>query len=270
MYSDEDDMYDEEGSDLLMNHETGSIPIDENSVRVAPPAEAEPTTEVCRKFNWNDQQNAKPRKRCLRSGRVVPIYWPALLLTASQRVGWSPSQRRLLLAIVRELTRTRVRGDSNAEIVRNGRVPTGFLGRESILCPLLDQTKEFIVFGGNKRWRGHGYHLLGRTYGGWFSRAGYDKEEVTLPNVKKLFCDLGHLARDLGLVFAGYNSRRRSWYSLENSMQMLQKGRDRELLAGATFRIYAPADWQLHWRRFFSQQLGFDWIPRYAGDDGLG
>jgi hypothetical protein len=38
-------------------------------------------------------------------------------------------------------------------------------------------------------------------------------------------------------------------------------GYGQDWLEACTMRIYAPADWRRRWRQFFSDKLGFDWIP---------
>jgi hypothetical protein len=144
---------------------------------------------------------------------------------------------------------------------------------------LLDSGESYVTFGGNgkKSRRGRGYQIIGRRFGGWLSRAGYRRarEGDTASDdsmVGSFITDLARLAEDLDLVVVGYHPAHpnHKWRGIEELKQCLRTAAGREWLAECTLRIYAPSDYLIRWRYFFSKKLGFRWIPRTVDDTGPG
>ena len=209
-----------------------------------------------------------------KSGDVIPVYWPALLLGASKRVAWSATQQRLLVGIVRELTRDENKPRLAAVICGNRVAPAG-KGTEMVTCPLLDPDQNYAVFGGNGPRRGRGYQLMGRTFRGWASRAGYrlkDEDNTALDyTIAWWFLhDLVRLTEDLDLVVVGYHPAHpvHKWRDLDALQSCLRTGAGFEWLTECCLRIFAPSDFLVRWRYFFSQRLGFRWIPNSFDDLG--
>jgi len=71
--------------------------------------------------------------------------------------------------------------------------------------------------------------------------------------------DLSFLSEELGLIPVGVVNG--IWKNLGQMMDCLRNGQGQDWLTACALRIYAPADWQVRWRRYFSQKLGFSWIP---------
>ena len=223
-----------------------------------------------RKFNIfsKDTERAEWRAGFKKKGRLLSVYWPVLLLGDSPRIKLTGSQQRLLLAITRELTydKRSPRAD-RARLVTNGRVPIGRVGAEAV-CPLLDASRSYVVFGGNGNaiYRGKGYRILDR---GWLRRAGYPRSkryDEIVRDVSKLVDDLLVLADALDLTIVGRHSGSRTWVAGESMPRMLKTGRGTEVLANSRVCIYAPEDYLSLWRLWFSQRLGFDWIPESRDD----
>jgi len=218
----------------------------------------------------DDEKYAKLRKQAKKVGRLLNVYWPVLLFGDSPRVDLSASQQRLFLGIVRELTySSRSRRFDKAIIVEDGRVPVGRGGMA--ICPFLDARLRYVVFGGNGRrqYKGKGYRLLGK---GWMIRAGYENEKDESDPWKpiiQMFADLCSLSERFQLTVVGRHSGRKKWMDLDEMRGMLSTGYGRELLESCVIRIFAPDDYYLVWRTWFSKRLGFSWIPENA-DDGTG
>ena len=177
---------------------------------------------------------------------------------------------------MRERTRTKSKHKQNArnpqsQLIRNASV-MAVRGEARIQCPFLNHNESYIAFGGNlKTLRGRGYRLFGEfspdaaRMGGWLRRLGYPaacdlEEERIWKWIGIMLADLAQLSDSLGLV-AGAINRHGRWRSLQE-LQMMAKERDsRPSLKACSLRIYAPADYLIRWRRWFSERLGFSYIP---------
>lgn len=214
---------------------------------------------------------AERRKELQKVGHLFNVYWPALVLGSSRKVGWSWSQQRLVLGMVRELTRRRARAgeDIAGEVITGGLVTASKDITQKKCCPQLDAAQEYVAFAGNGNRKGRGYQLVGRTGKGWIYRAGYldapqMNAERRLDAVKSFLGDLESLSKDLGLIPAAVNQG--TWKSLDELIDCTRTGHGQDWLECCTMRIYAPADWRLKWRQFFSTKMGFEWIPASPED----
>lgn len=219
------------------------------------------------------------REDLQRRGILFSVYWPAFILGGSPKVGWTWSQQLLVMKMVRELTRTKAkRGEGiTGEIVKGGLVATTSTAMASQLvsCPLLDSNREYVVFAGNGRRKGQGYRIIGQTDKGWLHRSGYKlpaKEPLGDSNKKRLECmrqfltDLAFLSQELGLVPVGI--LKGEWKNIGQMMDCSRSGRGQDWLEACTLRIFTPADWRKRWRQYFSNKLGFAWIPETHEDSG--
>jgi len=224
-------------------------------------------------------ESKKDLKKALRSkGSLVKAYWPALLFGRSPRVGWTHRQQRLVCGIVYELTRARRRAsaqDGRGQVYRRCASVSSSKGTEIVKCTVLDPDREYVAFAGNGRLRGKGYQIVGRTFKGWCRRAGCSDTpppggEDRLQMIDQFINDLAILARDLGLIAAAYHRQLREWKDLPKLLDCLRTGYGHDWLEECTLRIYTEADWLVRWRHFFSQKLGFRWIPSSPEDMGPG
>lgn len=204
-------------------------------------------------------------------GRLFNVYWPALVLGGSRKVGWSWPQQRLVVGMVLELTRTRRKAgeDIPGEIVTGGLVPASKNITHRTVCPLLDPAEEYVSFAGNSNRKGRGYQLVGRTGKGWLHRAGYLNAHEMNPKerldaLKSFLRNLESLSQTLGLIPAAIHQG--DWKNLDEMIDCTHTGRGQDWLESCTMRIYAPADWRRRWRQFFSDKLGFQWIPASPDD----
>ncbi len=224
-----------------------------------------------RVFDVYGEKYKEGRKKLQKSGKLFNVYWPALVLGNSRRVGWSWPQQRLVVGMVLELTRTTRKAgqDIAGEIVTGGLVPVSKDSSRKAVCPLLDPNEEYVSFAGNGKRKGRGYQLVGRTGKGWIHRAGYlnalqmnEKERVD--GLRSFLKDLEILSEDLGLIPAAILHG--TWKNIDEMIDCTRTGRGRDWLDGCTMRVYAPADWRHRWRKFFSEKLGFEWIPASPDD----
>jgi hypothetical protein len=217
------------------------------------------------------------REQLQRKGQLLNGYCPAFVLGGSPKVGWTWSQQVLVFGMVRELTRTKSKPGTGitGEIVKGGMVAATSNGSRLVPCPLLDQATEYVAFAGNGKRKGRGYQIIGRTDKGWLHRSGYklpvrhpsgDSDKKRRELMKPFLTDLEFLSRELGLVPAGVLNGK--WKSMGQMMDCLRTGNGQDWLEECTLRIYAPADWRTRWRRYFSDKLGFDWIPETPEDYG--
>ena len=206
------------------------------------------------------------RLKLQKSGLLFNVYWPALVLGSSPKVGWTWPQQRLVVGLVRELTRTKPKPGEGitGEIIKRGQIISAYNGTGTVLCPLLDPSLDYVLFAGNGKRKGRGYRIIGQTWKGWLSRAGYeitpemDKKE-RLAKLKSFLSDLHTLSKHLGLIPVG--NYRTEWKSIDQMMDCLRKGLGQDWLESCNLRVFAPAGWRRLWRRYFSDQLGFSWIP---------
>lgn len=230
-------------------------------------------SDVLQKFDLYDAQKKEAREKLQCTGHLFNVYWPALVLGSSRRVGWSWRQQRLAVGMVRELTRRKPRPDEDiaGEIIRSGLVPAAKNSSYKTVCPLLDPNQPYVAFAGNGRRKGRGYQLVGRTGKGWIHRSGYlgaprMNAAERLGALNSFLIDLESLRQDLSLIPAAVNKGQ--WKSLDEMIDCTRTGCGQEWLECCTMRIYAPADWRIRWRRFFSEKLGFEWIPTSPEDSG--
>jgi len=229
------------------------------------------SSDVLQKFDLYGEQNKVLREELQGNGLLFNVYWPALVLGSSRKVGWSWPQQRLVVGMVLELTRTRRKAgeDIAGEIVTGGLVPASKNATHRTVCRLLDPAEEYVSFGGNGKRKGRGYRLVGPTGKGWIHRAGYlNAPEMNaneqLDALKSFLSNLESLSDDLGLIPAAVNQGQ--WKNLDEMLDCIRTGRGRDWLESCTMRIYAPADWRRRWRQFFSDKLGFQWIPASPDD----
>jgi len=223
-------------------------------------------------FWLHDGENKEQKNEARKMGLLVRAYWPGLLFGSSPKVGWTPRQQRLLQGIVYELTRPH-KQKHGQHLVSGGKVITAGKGTYLVRCPLLDPERKYVVFGGNGLRRGRGYQIVGRTSKGWLHRAGFPAapdrgSPVRIAAISMLLDNFEVLARDLELVVAGYHAKRKEWKGLSDLQACVKTGFGQDWLEECTVRIYAPADWLLRWRYFFSKRMGFCWIPASVDDQG--
>lgn len=239
----------------------------------------DPAGSAVRRFGLYDEASVDARRELVGRGDLIQIYWPALLFGNSPRIGWNLGQIRMLMGLVRELTRARAaepRGDAGELIIEGNRVAPAATRGSTLVCPLLSPNERYVVFGGNGSRRGRGYQIAGRSWRGWLFRAGFPD---AVPAGSRLRTDafrhflnqLHGLAQDLDLIVAGVNLKRRPrWRDLASMRRAVRKSGGREWLDGCCVRLYAPADWLTRWRYFFARRMGFRWIPRALDDEGPG
>lgn len=222
-------------------------------------------------FDVYGEAHAERFRKLRDQGKLTNVYWPALVLGSSRKVGWTWQQQRMLVGIVQELTRVkRRRGDDfTPGVIHDALVPTSGNAAHLTACPVLDPSRQYVVFAGNKSRHGRGYQLVGRKGKGWIYKTGY-LNALTMPlnerhdAIRSFLLDLQSLAADLGLVPAAICQG--EWKNLNELLDCLKTGYGRDWLDGCTLRIYTSIDWRIRWRQFFSDKLGFEWIPA-ASDD---
>lgn len=231
-----------------------------------------------RKINVDAPGKKQLKAEMLRQSRLAPIYWPALLFGQSPKIKWGPDGTRVLLGLARELTRTQNEDDLEQAggLVIKGNMVDG-AGQEPVCCPYLSPKGRYVTFGGNgkKSRLGRGYMIVGRSNRGWVYRlTGHAMFEKThthyWPFMRKVLCHLRRLAYDLGLIVVGYNPKKpkNQWRNLDEMIKITNEPSRQAWLNQCTMRIYAPSDWRVRWRYFFSLRLGFNWIPAIPGDIG--
>jgi len=213
---------------------------------------------------------AKKKQQLRKSGDFLNIYWPVLVFGDSPKIGLTGPQQRLLLAIVRELTRDKKSRRKDKALVL-GSDTTSSESSRHLWSPLLLPKQQYVDFGGNGRaqHKGLGYRMLNR---GWMYRAGYTREMFNEDPVGcqlQFLTDLRVLSERFGLTVIAHHKKRAEWKDLDGMILWSKSGHGRELLQECRIRIYAPADYLLLWREWFSQQLGFRWIPDGSNRDAF-
>jgi hypothetical protein len=217
-------------------------------------------------------EHKERREQLQRNGALFNIYWPAFILGGSPKVGWSWAQQLLVVNLVRELTRVEAKSGKaiTGAVVKGGMVAGTTAVSSPERCPILDRYQDYVVFGGNGRRKGRGYQIIGRTDKGWLHRSGYTlpekdpsasetSEKRRRELMKTFLTDLAFLSNELGLVPVGLLNG--VWRNIGQLMDCLKTGNGQDWLEACTMRVYAPADWQTRWRKYFSDKLGFGWIP---------
>lgn len=212
------------------------------------------------------------REQLQSKGLLFNLYWPAFILGGSPKIGWTWSQQLLVAGMVRELSRVEAKSGKTitGALVKGGMVAGTTAASSPERCPILDQNQDYVVFGGNGKRKGRGYQIIGRTDKGWLHRSGYKlpekdpsaretSEKRRRELMKTFLTDLAFLSNELGLVPVGLLNG--VWRNIGQLMDYLKTGNGQDWLEACTLRIYAPADWQTRWREYFSDKLGFGWIP---------
>lgn len=218
------------------------------------------------------------------TGKVFHGYWPALIFGTSRRVGLTPQQVKLFMAITRELTRlaprptgkrnphgkmTYARAPSDRPdraLVMHGNMVHD-AGRDGGMIPCLALPPgDHVGFNGNlRKCRGSGYSL--RT---WAKRAGYTATQKDAGNLdakcaRAVLGDFAKLAEMFELTVVGRDQRTKRWYTLDEMRRLPDSRWGFLRLRQCTVRIYAPADHLVLWRYTFAKKLGFCWI--FGGAD---
>lgn len=208
-----------------------------------------------------------------KAGRLVAVYFPVLLFGYSPCSGLRDTQRELLIALTREITRTaKSRREDKARVVGGGRATAD----ERDPCPDLPNERRYIAFNGNgsykrKRLRGHGYRLIGKSRRGWLARAGYAipmDSKGQWKQVQRFLKDLSALVEPFGLIVAGWHGKKQQWRSLAELIELTKTKAGRRWLERCLLRVYTEDDYLSRWRRYFAKQLGFSVIPG-DGDAGV-
>lgn len=120
--------------------------------------------------------DAKMLKAAKRSGQIVSVHVPTAVFGPASWSGLTTEQRRIVQALVREVTRrpgkARPGQPAQAEVIV-GNVVVGARGRGTVACPLLEPTGRYTSFNGNGCLRGQGYRLYGASDRGWLAKCGY-------------------------------------------------------------------------------------------------
>jgi len=223
-----------------------------------------------RRYDFSDAPKMKRLKidqdqieRDRKTGRITSIYLPLLVFGPAKQMKLPHQQRRLLLAITHELTRTSgsSRRDSARIIVGGKKGGQGY--------PNLEPSQSYVAFNGNasaprKRLRGYGYRLIGSTGKGWLHKAGYSVPEDAKGRwlaVGRFLKDLDVLAGRFGLVVAAWHQEKAEWKPLADLRVMVKHPDGRRWLNRCVLRIYTAADYLVRWRRHFAEQMGFTSIP---------
>lgn len=180
--------------------------------------------------------------------RIQEIYLPVYLgaPAALKKLNLSPRQKRLLQAVIRELTfpprdkdvkMPPDRSLTSGELIRGDQV-RGFGGKGTITCPDLDTDLHHVGFNGNGVRRGQGYKLAT-----WQAKAGYAEHER-----QKFLRDLNMLSNVLGLII-GAVGKPGGWCP-EGRLRIMAGDpiRNRHL-EKLHVRIYARADCIETWNR---------------------
>jgi hypothetical protein len=211
----------------------------------------------------------------IRQGRIYHGYWLPLIFGTSPRVGLSPDQVRLLMAITRELTRVpKHTGKPNekgwiynpkspsdrpdrAQIFKGSLVHNSAYTADKIVCAQLDKKKNYVGFCGNFR----EHHGRGYRPGTWLKRAGYEGLKNPKSNFVRLLSDIDVLSQKFDLIVVGRHHGRGRWYDLAQIREMCQPHVFWQQVDKLMLRIYAPEDFLTLWRYRFAEWLGFSWIP---------
>jgi hypothetical protein len=220
------------------------------------------------------EDRQKEIDRHKQSGRLCAVYLPVLVFGPSHRVGLTREQFKILVALTRELTRNkRSRREDKAAVINAGKsgASSSYLMAR---CPFLEPDRRYVVFGGNggykrRHRRGRGYSLVGRTGGGWLTRAGFeipDDEAGKWAAVRSFLTELRNLAELFGLVAAGWDRDPDRWYTPDDLIALTRKQAGRAVLGRCLLQVYTPADYLVRWRRYFADRMGFSHIPGGADE----
>lgn len=191
-------------------------------------------------------------QRLGRRGNLMSMYLPARLGEPAPCKTLTPSQHRLLQAMVREITRRRrrQRREFSEPEVKSDNFVADAQGRYEIACPMLVESGPYLGFNGNGKRRGCGYRLL--SDGGWLEKAGYDRDGVL-----SFVSDLGVLSRRLDLTIVGLvpGTNPPEWLSLDRIRHLAQQPQSNSILRRMNVRIYAAADCLERWNQIFGWPL---------------
>jgi plasmid maintenance system antidote protein VapI len=184
--------------------------------------------------------------------RFAGVVSTALLpLVFGDALGLTAGQRRLLLAMMREVTRAarklQRRRPDRAHVYEGARVP-GPGRRGTVVCRLLSPANQYMGCNGNgKQHWGRGYRP-----GTWMARAGYPvpaDEPGFRAGLRAFLDDLGGLVKTLGVVAVGVT--RGETFDLDKLREMARSGQVHELrtLQSVCLRFYLPAEYLTNWRQ---------------------
>jgi hypothetical protein len=184
--------------------------------------------------------------------RFAGVVSTALLpLVFGDALGLTTGMRRLVLAMMRELTRAtrklQRRRQDRAHVYEGARVP-GPGRRGSIVCRLLSPALDYVGCNGNgtQHW-GRGYRPAT-----WMGRAGYPvpaDERDFRAGLRAFLDDVDGLVQTLGVVAVGVS--RGGTYDLDRLREMARSDHVHELrrLQSLCLRFYLPADYLETWRQ---------------------
>ena len=191
-------------------------------------------------------------QRAGKTGKLQTLYLPTKLCDPDVCRGFTPDQRRLLQAILRETTRKplskgkakgRRNAPSEAELFVGNEIP-GIQRKGTIQCGLLDEDQKYVGFNGNKKLKGLGYRLT--TSGGWLAKAGYACDDL-----ERFFDDLAALAKPLGMIAVGIYVPSKECVDLKRLQALSTTGPGRRALARIHLRIYTTSDYVRRWNEHF-------------------
>lgn len=210
---------------------------------------------------------AEALRSARRSGQVVPVFMPSRLVPG--RTTLSADQRRVLQALVREVTRAkRGRGRTDRALILEGGLVPAAGGSGRVPCPLLQTSVRYVTFGGNGRLRGRGYRIVGKQGRGWLWRCGYrvpKGRDEQIEVAKQFLNDLADMATGLGLIITGVDAKRGTWLSLPEVIALAEPtGWPR--LERLHLRVFAEADYLERWKDCFLGQETAAADPLTSGD----
>lgn len=179
----------------------------------------------------------KTLKLLRKNDQLIELFLPVLLGTPSACRRLTTRQKRLLHAIVRELTFPRSTASTTEQAqgrsfesgeIFNGDVVCGFTGRGKLAIPDLHADQHYVGFNGNGVRRGQGYKL--QT---WLDRSDFRPDHA-----ERLLGDLEVLAGELGLIVGGVDSKGR-WNGLATLKAMAKASRRGNRLYDLHVRVYA-------------------------------
>jgi predicted transcriptional regulator len=193
---------------------------------------------------------SKKLKELRKANQIVDVYLPIYLGDPAACRQLSPRQKRLLQAVIRELTfpprdkqapkkQPVSRSLSNGALIRSDLI-SGFNSKGTIECPCLDPDMNYVGFNGNGVRRGQGYKLAT-----WRDKAGYGNDET-----QRFLNDLHVVSSYLGLI-VGAVGKSDGWCSQGRLRIMSREPTCQRRLAGLHVRVYARADYIERWNQKF-------------------
>ena len=190
------------------------------------------------------RREAPSLRRIGKSGRLRQVFVPALFGGEGTADVNIPARRRLVQALVREITR----GHAGRPSLSPAGVTPAFTAARDVPCPALAGDGEWVGFNGNGRGRrGRGYRI--DTPAGWAARAGCP------PGAAAGFVsELTALAGPLGLVAVGVGPGDRVYGPAELA-GLAGSPAGRPVLDRLHVRVYTRPDFPARWASAFGWQL---------------